>query len=495
MKKNTFHILLFSFFVGFFWTISVQNALALDASISYSTYKANEQAFIELNLFVIGQSIAFKPVDKDSVNYQAGVEVLILFRQGEAIVKGDRYNLRSRVTDKFLDLMDIKRYVLPEGTYNLSVTFKDLGREKNAQTYKKDISIGFEKEKLGQAEIQLLSVFKQDSMNSVFAKSGFYMEALPFNYCDLRTTHLKFYDEFYGADKLVKDDIVFGYFIERLQGEKALQPTILTAYKKQKPQAVNALLYQFDITELPSGSYRLTVEARNRAKELLSRRSVDFERSNPLLRLRRDSTSDKLVSKYTFIQALSNDDLAYSLRAIAMKVSGGDDSKVIQEILKTKNIEAQRRELLNYWINANPNQPEQAYNDYMKVARAIDKEYANGFRTGFETDRGRMYMKYGQPNDILSVEDDPTAPPYEIWLYQKVEQTKQTNVKLLFYNPTLVSNGHILLHTNLRGETNNPQWKTTLYKNAQEDFKGNGFDETEVKDNFNRNASRYLEDF
>jgi GWxTD domain-containing protein len=495
MKKNHLYTFSICLLCCFFCTAPLQKAMAIDASISYASYKVNDQAFVELNLFVIGQSLKFKPVDKDSINYQAGVEVLVLFRQGEAIVKADRYNLRSRVTATFLDLMDIKRYALPQGNYSLSVTFKDLENVKNIQTYKKDIIVAFEKEKIGQSEIQLLSVFKKDSINSVFAKSGYYMESLPFNYCDMRTTHLAFYDEFYDADKVVKDDIIFGYFVERVQGDKILQPSILKVFKKQKPQGVNVNLYQFDITELPTGSYRLTIEARNRAKELLSSRFVDFERSNPLLRLKRDSTNDKLVSKYTFIQNLSNDDLAYSLRAIVMKVSGGDDSKVIQEILRTKNIEAQRRELLNYWINANPNQPEKAYNDYMKVARAIDKEYANGFRYGFETDRGRMYMKYGQPSDVLSVEDDPSAPPYEIWRYQKVEQTKQTNVKVLFYNPNLVSNGHILLHTNLRGETNNPQWKTILYRNAREDFKGNGFDETEVKDNFNRNASRYLEDF
>ena len=96
---------------------------------------------------------------------------------------------------------------------------------------------------------------------------------------------------------------------------------------------------------------------------------------------------------------------------------------------------------LFFFARKNPNLPEQAYEEYMLVARAADGLYKNGFGYGFESDRGRIYMRHGQPSDVISVENEMNAPPYEVWIYNTIEKTKQTNVKFLFYNPNLVANG------------------------------------------------------
>ena len=62
----------------------------------------------------------------------------------------------------------------------------------------------------------------------------------------------------------------------------------------------------------------------------------------------------------------------------------------------------------------------------MEVAKAVDRLYKSGFGYGFETDRGNIFMKYGKPNDIVTVENDPSAPPYEMWVYNDFPKTKQT---------------------------------------------------------------------
>ena len=75
----------------------------------------------------------------------------------------------------------------------------------------------------------------------------------------------------------------------------------------------------------------------------------------------------------------------------------------------------------------------------MKVAEKVDLYFKSGFGYGFETDRGYTYLKYGPPADIVTVEDEPSAPPYEIWVYYDFPMTSQSNVKFLFYNPIIVS--------------------------------------------------------
>ena len=133
----------------------------------------------------------------------------------------------------------------------------------------------------------------------------------------------------------------------------------------------------------------------------------------------------------------------------------------------------------------------------MEIARAADAKFKSGFRFGFETDRGRTYMRFGRPDDLIHVEDDPAAPPYEIWVYYNFPKTKQRNVKFLFYNPSLAGEDFILLHSNARGEINNPRWERILYaRNAGEEYDGDNYgDATRMKPNVARNARTYFEDF
>ena len=84
---------------------------------------------------------------------------------------------------------------------------------------------------------------------------------------------------------------------------------------------------------------------------------------------------------------------------------------------------------------------------------------------GYKTDRGRVYLQYGQPNDIKEIPSDPVTVPYEIWHYYYLDD--QTNVKFVFYDPSLVGNDYELLHTNKYGETHDPNWKMKLVKKLQ----------------------------
>ena len=111
-------------FVFFFmlWSFSSQ---ALDASITYSTFKSPSQNYVEVYLFVVGKTVTYTP-NLDSTLYQAGVEVVILFKQGEEIIKFDKYNLNSPKNSSKEDFVDLKRFVLPNGNFKIEVSIKDL---------------------------------------------------------------------------------------------------------------------------------------------------------------------------------------------------------------------------------------------------------------------------------------------------------------------------------------------------------------------------------
>lgn len=134
---------------------------------------------------------------------------------------------------------------------------------------------------------------------------------------------------------------------------------------------------------------------------------------------------------------------------------------------------------------------QEAFQQYMQVAHVVDMNYRSGFGYGFETDRGHIFLKYGRPDDIIEVEDEPTAPPYEIWFYNSFPATHQANVRFLFYNPSLTKNGYQLLHSTAIGEVKNARWEIELYRDATQETPG--VNAREMGDNVYRNARRYFE--
>lgn len=483
MMKKIFQLLAFMLLSSF-------SSQALDASITYSTFKSPDQNYVEVYMYVVGKTVNYVP-NADSTLFQAGVEVVILFKQGEEIIKFDKYNLNSPRSGQMPDFIDLKRFALPNGDYEIEVSIQDNQDAKNVVRYEGVVKMDYPEDEnvLLQSDVELLaSVKKAEDENHVLVKNGYFIEPLPHNFYHKNLDKLIFYNEVYDTDKKIGDDFQVSYGIE-LKINNKVKP-ILIGHKKRSPQPINVLILQMDIKELPSGNYNFFVEIRNRAKELLSRKSVEFTRSNPYLQATHEDIETVEV-KDEFVGALSKEELNYSLRAIAPLVKD-KDIELLNSVIAKNDTTVQQRFLFNFWVNQNPNNPDVTYQAFMKVAKAVDRLYADGFGYGFESDRGRVFIKYGRPNDIVAVDTEPSAPPYEIWFYNDFEATNQVDVKFLFYAPDL-GNNYRLLHSTARGELNNPQWQLELYKAVPNEVQGTNYiDATEMQDNNNRRAAAYF---
>ena len=467
-------------------------ALAIDAGVAYVVYATPEKPYLEVNIEIAATSVTFKRVD--SMHLQAGVETLILVKQGDIIVTYEKYLLNSPVVRGPQDLLDVKRMFLAPGEYELEIQFQDTHDPSNTGTFKSplrvDMSAGAHL-----SEILLLRNYRPDESQSPFTKNGYFLEPLPFRFYDRTATMLAFYAEIYHSGKVVKgDSYLVRYLIEQDLGKE--KPELISVgTQRKKPSAIDALIIPIGISKMKSGNYTLTVELRNEANELLASRQVTFQRSNPFLDMQASELTAEVVEKQ-FVNDLNEENLRFSLRAISALMVG-EEAEVLKNILQGSDLKAMRYFLFKHFVTLDANNPEQVYMEYMKVAGAADQQFKSGFRYGFETDRGRTFLRYGRPGDLIRVEDDPSAPPYEIWVYYDFPKTRQKNVKFLFYNPTLAGEDFILLHSTARGEINNPRWERDLYKrNAGEQFSGDNYhDATSMQRNVGRNARVYFEDF
>ncbi len=468
----------------------------VDASISYATFQNQGKGYIEVYLHLLGQSVGLSPLEAGQG--QAKLDVVILFTQGDQVIKFDKYRLSGPTTEKPIDFVDMKRYVLENGDYQIEVSIEDMLNPGSAKKYHSNFKMDYQADALAISDVELLASIKDAGPGSEvnpMAKGSHIFEPMPTNYFAKTDELILFYFEVYNTDKAIGGDYLQTIFIDDAD-TKDREEKISVLNKRKQPAPIDVSVHKVDIKSLPTGNYNLVIEIRNRNRELLTKRSIPFQRSNPYLNVSKlDVATGDLSLNDEFVGKLSVEELVYSLKAIMMQVDKTDGEHV-KMITSERNENAMRLYLFSYWIKENHNNPEAQYNAYMKVARQVDNSFANGFGRGFETDRGYIFLKYGAPNNTVFEENDPSAPPYEIWFYNQFPKTGQNNVKFLFYNPSLTTNGHVLLHSTARGENNNPRWEIELYKDAPNELQGSDFIEGKnMQSNTGRHARQLFESF
>lgn len=89
-----------------------------------------------------------------------------------------------------------------------------------------------------------------------------------------------------------------------------------------------------------------------------------------------------------------------------------------------------------------------------------------GKQKGYYSDRGRVYLQYGAPSQRSMQPNEPNAYPYEIWQYYRTTDASTgaffSNRKFVFVNKMLGDECYMLIHSDMRGELNNPRWQFEL---------------------------------
>ena len=476
---------LFSFLVFSFLSFSLS---AIDVSLTHCVFQSEQGSYVEVYLRISANSVDYKMME-DSL-FQSSVLGLILLKKNDEIINADKFTILSPLKKEQKDFWSSRRYKVEPGEYKLEYTFSDEFQESNTINEQRIIKVDeSEANKVSSSGILLLAkVGKDDDLP--FGKYGYNFEPLAYEIVTPESDKLTFNWELYGLDR-VEEPLYLSYTIyEGYSG--TFGKKLLQKHMQLKKEAVEVVLKDMPIIDLYSGQFHLTLEVYNKELKQLHYREKNFAMVQPVSDFREMATYDKEFDN-SFASIMTEDEVNYSLRALNSQLQG-DMVETLNNILATGELEVKKYFLYNFWQRLSPDQPGEAYNAYMKVIRVVDQEFGSHFGYGFETDRGHIFMKYGRPNDIIDVEDEVNAPPYSIWVYLDFPATQQSNVKFLFYNPSLSGDDFLLLHSNCTAEIQNKQWEQVLYNSAQNEKLGNTIDGVGMEDNFNRKARRYFSD-
>lgn len=436
---------------------SLTQAKKLKAYLSYYTFNTPEQEpYLETHISVLGNSVEYLKNKKNQ--FQGSIGITMVIKKGDSIIAAEKYNLlspelkdTSNIKENFIDQ---KRYKLNNGKYTFELSIVDLGNNKNNELVKQEVEINYPKNKIEVSDILLLESFTKASANKQFNRNGY--EMLPFvnNYLPTNVSKLYFYSEIYNTQVAAPNEsFLLSYYIQNANGNTKLSN--FTQSRKVLSKDVIVLLNEFDISLLPSGSYYVVVELRNRNNEIIASKSNFFQRSNKALSGDISSIAG-IAFDNSFAAKYTKEEMIENIKCLA-PISIQQELDYTKTLLANNDENLMRQYLIYFWEKRHPGESAIKWAEYEAQVKLVNEKFSSPFTKGYATDRGIIFLKYGAPNNIRFNDMDNQAYPYEIWQYFKIKTF--SNRKFVFFSPDNIRNEMVLLHSNLVGERNDPQWK------------------------------------
>jgi GWxTD domain-containing protein len=461
---------------------------ALNCSVDVSQFKSADKNYLDINLRVEGGTCKFIS-NEQGITSSVLVTVQIKFE--DAVVGIEKYKLNSGIQSEVIDMLDMRRFFLDPGMYNLEIQIVDDNDLENVFNYKSKVIV---KKNLKLSNALILSKIKPSTEDqNPLVRNNVYMEAQPYMVVHDDQKTLSLYQEIY-TEAFDEDILIHKIeFIKEVdEFDNGLKAAPFTKYQKISKDPVVPVLATLDLNPLPSGRYKVVTSILDKKKRSLATDALFVFIKNTLGDI---NALDPINSVYqnTFVGLMDSAEVVYALKAI-VPITNYKMMSIVNYVIEDGNFESQKYYLHKHWNEAYPGFEEQTYSKYMEIVRVVDEDYNSSVGHGFQTDRGYIYLKYGKPNKFINVIDEPNTPPYEIWYYNHLEETNQPNVRFIFFDPLQVNN-YELLHSTCFGEKSNEAWETILYKFNEDQIIGHRIQATEVEPGFGRRAKKLFNDF
>jgi len=464
--------------------LSIMNVNAtVRAFLTYTTYNSiADGAYMETYLSVNGKSVKY--IKLANGKFQAQLELLFTFERNDSIISYQKIALNSpeindTTADNTIDFINVERFFIPTGLFDFKISIRDINSKDIAITSKEQISIDYPKSKVTLSGIQLVSSVEKSEKQSKMTKHGF--DVFPYfsdfypDYINLIT----FYFETYNTKSILGDKNIYlvKYYIEDATTKQKLGSFV--KQKKMKASEIDVNFGNFNIAKLPSGNYNLVAEISDTTDQLLAFNKLFFQRSNPKLIITNEYSSVDITN--TFVEKIGNfdslrlfinylypivdDQEGISMNSILMDQKQNYDSILISKEYKKHKLFIMQQFFLDFWKKRNNLDPEKEWNAYLEKVNTVNSKFSSLNQKGYISDRGRVYLKYGAPNSVSAESMGADSYPYELWHYYLIKG--QGNRKFIFYNIDRVSNSFELLHSDVLGEINEPEWEKILRNRRQ----------------------------
>lgn len=442
--------------------------------------------YVEFHLQFTGHTINYKAKDGGLIGDLA-VRMKIS-DQDSNVVRNDAYRLETPFMKDSLveDFYDVRRFQLDPGTYEFQLELVDLNGDNTPIKASQMLIVSEMRDAISISNIEVAEYASKGDGTSPFFKSGYDIIPRLTTFYPQELSFIPVYFELYNTNQL--PDSVFAIRQTITNAATGVELTQLRQTSRHFTGPVVPVLRELDISTVPTGKFILSYKLLNRNMLELAEEWYEFERSNDEVY---DLSTRDIVLDPAFQESITDDSIGFYLESL-IPISSATGVKNIIAVSKSKDGNEARKHIQLYWMATDAENTYESWMKYKSQVQLVERVYSNNFQEGFETDRGRVYLQYGAPTNIITRENSTNEYPFEIWVYNEIG--KFSNKRFIFYNPDLVNNTYRLLHSDMVGELKNPGWQRELAKRTTsggnvQDPNGN------VQDQFGGNATEYYQQY
>ncbi|MBO7286899.1 MAG: GWxTD domain-containing protein [Bacteroidales bacterium] len=434
----------------------------INSFISYGTFNVTDNNSPYLETYITFDCSSLTYIKQSNGQYEAAINLTVLFKQGESIKNYDKYTVTSpQVADTAnIDgfFMDIQRYSLPNGEYQMEVTIEDANNIKERPLNVNETIIIDFPENICFSSIIALENYKPS--NSESAKNGYELIPMIMPYYPESVNKLTFYTEVYNTKKQLGENekYLLNTYIKTFESNTVVSNYFFT--KRMNVKDTEVIINTIDISNLPSGNYYLALEARNRNNEIIGYNQFFFQRSNSNYQID-NSILASIAPEKVFSGNINNLDTIREYIRSLEAISSQIEKEYAFNLVKTNDIETMQQYFYSFWASRNALSPKEEWEKYYVQVKRVNASFSAHRLKGYQTDRGIVFLKYGAPDRIVQNHNEPGAYPYEIWHYYTLDN--QRNKKFVFMTQDIATNDFQLIHSDAVGEINNNRWTTEIY--------------------------------
>jgi GWxTD domain-containing protein len=363
----------------------------------------------------------------------------------------DTSNVNSQV------LVGTLGFIIPQGSYLCEFTGSDIHNTDNFKVIKENLKVTpYLHNSVSLSDIQLASKMIQGSenTNSIFYKNTYEVIPIPNVVFGKSQPALFFYMEIYNLkSELLKSELIkMNQMLYNSKGKLVKEKSKYLSRNSNTRVEVGSYI----LSNYPTDSYTLVIALIDSVGNTGISTAKKFFVYNPDIQVTDTfevSTTAVLSSSFGSMSEEELDDLFDKSIYLASK-------NEIEKFEKLSNIEGKREYMFEFWkvrdeyANLNKNE---FYRNYISRVEISNQRYASMGKQGWKTDRGRVFLLYGEPTEVERYPNQLETRPYEIWQYTEIEG----GVYFVFADLTGFSD-YTLIHSTKRGELRDDNWQRRI---------------------------------
>ena len=449
------------FYILFVLNISIFSQSNFDFEFDYAQFGYDSTSNYVEFYYSFNQASLKVSSENSHTNLEGLLKIFIQNEQSGDTIVFNQWLMKHEIDTSSLDnqvLVGTLGFVIPAGTFNCEITGSDIHDPEMFREIKEKITVSPNLSgTLSISDVQLASKMIQGSKNtnSVFYKNTYEVIPIPNVIFGKSQPALFFYTEIYNLQSqlLKSDQIKMSQMVYNSRGKLVKEKSrYLSRSANSRVEVGSCVLSNF-----PTDSYTLVIALIDSVANEGISTAKKFFVYNPDIQPVADtfevSTTSVLSSTFGSMSEEELDDLFAKAKYLAVKAE-------IEKYEKLSTIEGKREFMFEFWKARDENSAtseNEFYRKYLERIEFSNDKYTSMGKPGWKTDRGRVYLIYGEPTEIERYPNQLETRPYEIWQYTDIEG----GVYFVFADITGFSDYQLVTSTK-RGELRDDNWQRRI---------------------------------